>query len=74
MRAKYAAQLLSETKAKAVKYFEERTILHCKDWGKTNEFTALVDGWFDIFHAKVCYDKNKVEMHMVQIWINKIKY
>lgn len=59
MRGKYAVQLLSETTAKAVKYFGERGMLHCKDWGETSEFISLADAWFDVFNSKVYHDKYK---------------
>lgn len=59
MRVKFAVQLLSETTGKCVKYFGERNMLRCKDWGETSEFIALVDSWFDLFNARVLFDKDR---------------
>lgn len=52
MNVRLAAQLLSETTAKSLKYFGEKNLLKCKTWQETSEFISLVDLWFDMFNSK----------------------
>lgn len=59
MNVKLAAQLLSETTAKTIKFFGEQGLLKSKDWHDTSRFIALVDLWFDIFNSRAPIDKKQ---------------
>ena len=59
MNVKLAAQLMSETTAKSIKFFGEQGLLKSKDWDDTSKFIALVDAWFDVFNSRAPVDKKK---------------
>lgn len=52
MRVYLAAQLLSETTSKTIKYFGRDGLLKSKDWHDTSEFIQLIDLWFDTFNSR----------------------
>lgn len=58
MKVKLAAQLLSETTAKTLRYFGRKGYLS-KDWDATSDFILLADSWFDAFNSRLSYDKKE---------------
>ena len=56
MNVRLAAQLLSETTAKALKFYGEKSHLKCKNWEATSNFILLADSWFDFFNSKLPVD------------------
>lgn len=58
MKVKLAAQLLSETTAKTLRYFGRKGYLS-EDWDATSDFILLADSWFDAFNSRLLYDKKE---------------
>ena len=52
MNVKLAAQLLTETTAKSLKYFGQQGLLKSKDWETTSRFISLCESWFDHFNSR----------------------
>lgn len=63
MRVSLAAQLLSETRAKTLKYFGEQGLLVSKNWAATSNFTELTDSWFELMNSRVPRDSKKRKRH-----------
>lgn len=57
MNVRLAAQLMSETTAKTIKYFGEQGLLKSYDWDDTSKCLAIVDSWFDLFNSRAPVDK-----------------
>lgn len=56
MNVRLVAQLLSETTAKTIQFFDEQGLLKSKDWDTTSQFILLADRWFDLFNSRVPID------------------
>lgn len=62
MDVKLAAQLLSETTARSLKYFGDKGLFKTKDWNDTSQFILFCDSWFDLMNSRVPFDK-KLSRH-----------
>lgn len=57
MKVKLAAQLLSDTTAKALMYFGEKVLFEGVTWSATSDFVSLIDTWFDVLNSNMLYNK-----------------
>lgn len=83
MNVRLAAQLMSETTAKTIKFFGEQGLLKSCEWDATSKCLLLVDSWFDVFNSKspfakkpsrVAYGKNLTEQkNILQSMMNTMK-
>ena len=57
-RVSLAAQVFSNTTAKAIEWFGLSGFLKCDYWKECSEVFKLVNDWFDLFNSKKKFDKN----------------